>query len=562
MRRKEDDSNFDGISSRFNTNYIQREQNISSKVASKFDITKKELIILLLSLSIIITFYLIYISKTDLVDYDEGVYLLSSHLYVNNFKLYSQIFISQTPLLFEFVKITNLYVSNLLIAGRITVVLFSSIGFIGTSLCCLIIVKNKIRNQKVQLISESKAWLVIPLSMVLLGFFSKYWIYHARVIMPNVPQASFSILSLWFFYQSIKTINLSVWEFLAGMSLSLGLLFKLFGVIPILFIFLYYLFSKNKKKKTILFLVGLILPLFFLFKYNLVEFFNQAVLFHTEKNRSFMSIFYGFEDLINWFQTDIVIFALAILAIIPILNSKNRFEIIALVWTIYNIIVLSLYSPIYEQHYVHIIPAMVVIATISLFNILNYLKRFFDQLKAKITNRSVFLNSIVSKIYNFTRKITLNNILKTTFVLVVIFGTTSPIYFNYIDTSTSNEKYLLTADFIAILVQPDEFFLTDSPSVAYFSNRNIVPQLVDISNQRISSGSLKPVQLMKYVFEYNISVVLYYAERLVKIEEWNSFVLNEFKLSYYYNSTTQSWLPATIEMKSISQIENFQIWTK
>ena len=111
-------------------------------------------------------------------------------------------------------------------------------------------------------------------------------------------------------------------------------------------------------------------------------------------------------------------------------------------------------------------------------------------------------------------------------------------------------------------MQPDEFFLTDSPSVAYFSNRNIVPQLVDISNQRISSGNLKTVQLMKFVVKYNISVVLYYAKRLVKIEEWNSYVLNEFKLSYYYNSTTKSWLPATIEMKSISQIENFQIWTK
>ena len=149
MRKKEDDSNFDSISSQFNANNIQREQRTSSKLLSKFDITKKELIVLLLSLSIVIAFYLIYVGKTDLVDYDEGVYLLSSHLYVNNFKLYSQIFVSQTPLLFEFVKITNLYVSNLLIAGRVTVILFSSIGFIGTALCCLTIVKNKIRECKI-----------------------------------------------------------------------------------------------------------------------------------------------------------------------------------------------------------------------------------------------------------------------------------------------------------------------------------------------------------------------------------------------------------------------------
>ncbi len=541
---------------------IQNRKKDPPRVLRLFDLSLTEFIVILISAVMVFVFYIIYIGKTELIDYDEGVYLVSNLLFRDGKQLYSQIFISQTPFLFEFVRITTSYIPDLLVAGRVTVVLLSIIGFIATALCCLTITKNKLRNSKSHFLSETKAWLIIPISMILLGFFSEYWIDHARIIMPNVPQASFSILSLWFFYQSIKCDGFSVWEFLTGVSLSIGILFKLFGVIPVPFIFFYYIFSKKKKQKVLPFLLGLILPIFVIFKYDLSDFLDQVFFFHIQKDRNIGSLLNGFKDLLDWLRTDIILFALVVIVIIPIINRRNRFEIIALIWTFYNLLVLLLYSPIYEQHFVHVIPSMAMLASLSLFSIIKYIERKLLTLVKKITEKNKLVKVLFLKINKFLSKFYRNDFSNVIALTVLIFSITSPVYFTQIDTSDSNEMYLKTAELIQTLIDPDEFFLTDSPSIAYYSDRLIIPQLVDISNQRISSGNLEPAFLISLAQQYNISVVLYYAKRLMKINEWNDFIFDEFEFSYYFNSTLDSWATTTMEMTIDPQIENLQVWIR
>ncbi|GAG76038.1 unnamed protein product, partial [marine sediment metagenome] len=101
--------------------------------------------------------------------------------------------------------------------------------------------------------------------------------------------------------------------------------------------------------------------------------------------------------------------------------------------------------------------------------------------------------------------------------------------------------------------------ITDGPSIAYLAERLVPPALVDISQQRIYAEHLQSKDLIALAIEYNITIILYWTDRLVKLDEWNQYVQENYQLRYAFSGYHNMWINATDQMIE-DGIANWKIW--
>ena len=105
---------------------------------------------------------------------------------------------------------------------------------------------------------------------------------------------SFFLWSFYFFVIGLKSRN-KWFSFFAGLIFSLGLFFSL-SLLPLVFIYFYYLFKYKKNAFSFLFGLSSFYLLLFLFKYNVFAV-SYTLMTGLPKNRSYLSwIFYNLYD--------------------------------------------------------------------------------------------------------------------------------------------------------------------------------------------------------------------------------------------------------------------------
>ncbi|MCK4845111.1 MAG: glycosyltransferase family 39 protein, partial [Candidatus Heimdallarchaeota archaeon] len=267
MRDTRDNSSLSTFKSYSKKQVFSRFKAKISSFLELLDLKPIEFVILMIFLAFVFFLYLINLDVQRPYDYDEGVYLLTSQMFRKGFIPYSQLFASQPPLLLELIKLIAPSFKNDLFGSRFSIVLLGVIGLLATALCTNTIIKSYFQKEEKE-INLLKRSFPIVLTVLILGIGSHCWFYYSRRVLPNIPEASFTVLAFWFFLKSIKNNKSSIWAFLAGTSLSIGMFFKLFGAIPFPFILIYYIIFKKDKLKTVSFIIGLFLPFLILFNYD------------------------------------------------------------------------------------------------------------------------------------------------------------------------------------------------------------------------------------------------------------------------------------------------------
>lgn len=558
MRDTRDNSSLSTFKSYSKKQVFSRFKSKMSSFLELLDLKPIEFVILMIFLAFVFFLYLINLDVQRPYDYDEGVYLLTSQMFREGFIPYSQLFASQPPLLLELIKLIAPSFKNDLFGSRFSIVLLGIIGLLATALCTNTIIKSYFQKEEKE-INLLKRSFPIVLTVLLLGIGSHFWFYYSRVVLPNIPEASFTVLAFWFFLQSFKTNKSYIWAFLAGTSLSIGMFFKLFGAIPFLFILIYYMISKKNKLKAVLFTIGFFVPFLMLFNYDVPSMVNQIIYFHIQKKRDFQIVLYSIGSMGEWLITD-PINIVGLLGLISLFRTKNQYEKLLFFWTWYNIVILWFYSPLFPHHLVHLVPFSAILASLFLLKSCSYMNKNKSKIHCWLQKRAVKFSRILkisyTKIRYFIRK---KQRLSLFLILFCSMLLSLPIFYVQYLVPYPYPAANNTAEFIRTILDEDEYFITDGPSIAYLAERLVPPFLVDISQQRIYAEHLQSKDLIALAVEYNITVILYWTDRLVKLDEWNQYVQENYQLTYAFSGEQNKWIDATDQMIE-DGIANRKIW--
>lgn len=548
------------------TTTIKRSKKIQKLILQKLraiDLIPLDLLGLVILLFFLLPFYLFNLAGRVPESYDEGVYLSTSFLLNHGFKPYTEVFMSQPPFLFLFDAGVMRLSNGSLYFARFVLVICAFIGLIAVFLSVKSLLNDHFSGQQ----KKPPQWLsLFPwLAVLLLGIISVDWFYYGRYVAPNVPEAAFSILGFWFFLQSVKRVKVGFFEVVAGVSLSIATLFKLFGVISMPILFLAYFFLKEKDqrfKSMIVFGVGIVLPFLSLFFFDLPALYHQMFGFHMHKQRSWEVTLASLNAFGYWFIRENFLFFLAPVSFIPCFLSKKKMEKWAGICAVFNFVPFLFYSPLYTHHLVHVTPFVTITMTLAFYKLIRYLRAKYQEFLQKRTTNEEQNHSqgFITRVSRFIKsRYHKKPVFVSVITLLIIIAAFIPlgIYRNQIKETNSDS--LTTANFIADYLGNDEWLITDGAEIPYLSNRLIPPSLVDISFERIKAKDITSQELIAIAQDYNVSLILYWSSRLLLLDEWNEFVVENYELAFSYDYQSHKWVTNSSSI-SASEITNGLIW--
>ncbi len=90
---------------------------------------------------------------------------------------------------------------------------------------------------------------------------------------------------------------------------------------------------------------------------------------------------------------------------------------------------------------------------------------------------------------------------------------------------------------------PDAFVATDNQSVAYMAGRSVPPPLVDTSEARVTSGSLKTEQVLRALDEYRVDALVWWSsDRFGKLRGLQKQLDASFQRAIQYDDDRALWL--------------------
>ncbi len=261
----------------------------------------------------------------------------------------------------------------------------------------------------------------------------------------------------------------------------------------------------------------------------------------------------------QWLITD-PINIVGLLGLISLFRTKNQYEKLLFFWTWYNIVILWFYSPLFPHHLVHLVPFSAILASLFLFKSCSYINKTKSKIHCWLQKRAAKFSRILKICYTKIRHFFQTKQRLSLFLILFCSMLLSlPIFYVQHLVPYPYPAADITAEFIRTILNEDEYFITDGPSIAYLAERLVPPSLVDISQQRIYAENIQSKDLIALAIEYNITIILYWTDRLVKLDEWNQYVQENYQLRYAYSGDHNMWINATDQMIE-DGIANRKIW--
>lgn len=482
---------------------------MADNLKSSFDLFYKKSDFLLLCLIIAVVFSPLLlngqISKVFEFDYDEGINLMKSSLFLNGFPLYKEIWNDQPPIFTLILSFWLKIFGSSPYNGRMLVMMFSMILAV-------------VFFQTVKIYSGKIAATIALLSLL----FSAAYLRLSVSVMNSVPALAFAMLSLYclalYKKNKLKT-NLAISGFFMAVSLQSKLIFAF--LVPLMIVEIQSIVRKGEKDKlaqkpllpislwlSAFLLIYLVITAIF-FWGHASQFFAQLIL--PNLGSGFLGTRqFGLSVLFAMLSRDYDILILAGVCLIFLLKQRDRSQFFIISWLLLAIALLFMHRPVWYHHYLLLSLPLSWLAGVGFSNILQ-LCRIREEVR--IENRYC-KDKILKKILIFAG------------ISVLLF---MPFKFARAIKSLRVESAGQDKIIAALLRFKAEthWLMTDMPIYAFYLGKLVPPELCVFSQKRIITNNLQQDLLFSYIKKYNPGQIL-----LLRFENYNQKLIDYIEKNY------------------------------
>jgi len=451
----------------------------------------KGFIILTAIFLLIIFFTQFKLVNRPVTDNDEGIYLTSFLLVNRGNTPYKKTYFSQPPGFLLSIYPGFVLLGKTLPAARLTISFWSIIGFLT-----IIWIGFEFKNKWTGL-------LVISLLILTPTYFNQSLTFQSDILITTFSLISLAtvirfrnILHLPWFIISVFFLNLAFW---AKFDVTF---FPSF----LLFIFLLL----KEKKISIKYLINLILIFsvislgFFVLliaPFGIKEVFSNSILLRFQAAASSSSSFFLFDYLKKDFVLSMIILISLFLSFIKNKDIRYPTNIIYL-WSIFVLIVFFFYKPLFPHHLV-----ILTVPIVLLFSLL---------IDSYFSNKKIFRSLVL-------------------IILMISLG--NRIYIT-VKTSSNliNDQQQKAVEIINKYTNINDIVVSDEEILNGLSGRLPPPELSDISQVRIRSNNLTPVNFKKIINTYKPKLIIPWNGRLESIKKFKENLADYKILTSFSNS--------------------------
>ncbi|GHO86870.1 hypothetical protein KSZ_48760 [Dictyobacter formicarum] len=458
----------------------------------------------------------------DRDSYDEGVYWQTLRSLAAGSALYHPTFYSQPPMFILSIFPTYLLFGQTLWAARLGIVLVSLLGLVGVFLLGYAL----------------RGWIGAFIALPLL-LLAPLYLSASQTIQAEGPQVAFSILAVAFAY--LWWLKPSGWRgdlyaALCTLTLTLSVFSKLFALatlVPVCLLALAHLWRIRQQATGMRWqasrslLIGIavmvIATLLIMLPYlnRLGDFWSGVISFHTAASEVTGHVS-NTGKVVRFFIAPLGIAALygSIVALV-----RKDWRVVPLLgWALACAILLWQQEPLFDHHFVIVIPALVALTCMGLGPLpLN--GQQWRQPSALLTAGCLLL------------------------VLISIGFGARTIQLNYRHlqtqaTSAATQGTLRTAHDLQQVVSPDQLVITDGQFVTGLAGRNTPPELVDTSSVRINTNYLTSDQLIQQASQPKVQAILFYTGRLTnsRLQAFRDWIPAHFRKVHSYGKDSSLWV--------------------
>lgn len=467
----------------------------------------------------------VYIRLYDLgrrfaYDYDEGVYLQTAKQLMNGYGLYDPIFLSQPPFLIYTIVASMSLLGESLYAGRLPVALTSIVAGLAA-----------------YLLARKLAGSVAGLMSLAVLTLSRVFLHYSRAVEAEIPCATFSIIALLLAAKFIETDRWH-YSFASGLSSSIAVLFK-FLAAPIVPAILPVFLTREgmvklrgepkgsrrlRVRHLIPFIVGGVIPLLMLLPHNLDALHEQLYTYHLNKPLG-GTPGEKLSRLIRYLGESPVIMALGFPGILVALASLNLGSMVTALYSILSLLMLVyLPQPLWYHHVATVIPQLSIMSGLTVGYLLNVCRRLYTKASRRSQSRHLRAAAVLLAAFIVVSSLSVYGFSAASFVRRV----SGMIY------GGGGELEFKVARLIADLTDSSDWIISDSQAIVFVAGRNVPPELCDTSHMRISSGYLVDDEMIALAEAYDVKIVIFWTNRLIRLKRFVEYVEEEFELLESY----------------------------
>ena len=484
-------------------------------IHNSLNIKRKNYYYILIVFFILWCFFEFYLAaKAFSLDYDEGVYLQTALQHARGQSLYRELFLSQPPLLVESLTVLIKLFSNNVFIARTFIITFGFLAIITTFLIAR------------ELFNKDVAFLACILSGI-----NFYLFYTSSVVQSDMPSLALALFVIYSVLKYNRTMKIK-WIMISAILFALSNAFKLlelFFVLPISYLLIVSLFDekhiiydKNKfinilKNHIIYTITFLVVITAILLNYHIPSFKSQVIgmgsegVFHISKRAKMIADTY-----IGW-HPGLFIFTITGLFNIYFIDKKKFYFFIT--WIISQLTFYILMSTWLQQHhFIVLFPVLSIVSSAGIERFIENYKRNEWKLFKNLKNKKRILYLTIGA---FIFLMAIPNLSWNVWLL----------YKRTNSTQFIEEKELMKI--ITLYTKPDDLLISDIQMATFRAGRLTYPELVDTSNKRISTGSLKENTLMN--LQDDPKLVIFWTGRLKRFQNFYRFIFENYRIIYKKN---------------------------
>lgn len=462
-------------------------------------------------------------------DNDEGVYLLTARMLTSGHQLYTDIFFVHPPLFVYLVAAAFVLTETSVAVGQIVAIACATVGLLAVALATR------------ELSGETSSIIAV----VLLGIAPRFY-HYSRAILLDLPCVSLATLAIAFSLYYLRS-GKPRWLMFTGLALTASYLTKLLLLPTIFPIFLSsFLYARSRTFQTqwytkllgdiFLLAVSIALPLalcFFVFDPQAM--YNNLVDFHLQRIKTYdVDIISNGWKILTYLRSNYGLSILAVWGSLRLLKKRSSNALVVLTWLLAITATLLRLSPLYLHYLDTLLFPMAILGGTAFGD-------WFESLQSISRHRTASLLPLF---------------LGSCALAAFLFSLPEIVRENREPLPTHREKEEADAmHFLTKVTLPGDFIITDNQFVAFLTDREVPPNLVDTSWMRLRTGQLTSDELIATMRKYQPQAVVFMTERIRSMRpEYAKRVESNYLLRRSWDITYQIWYVKRVE--SPSQIEH------
>ena len=111
------------------------------------------------------------------------------------------------------------------------------------------------------------------------------------------------------------------------------------------------------------------------------------------------------------------------------------------------------------------------------------------------------------------------------------------------DQDDEDRDALIAAEYLGAALAPDDWLVTDSLTLAFLAQRNVPPEMVNVSSWRIRSGHIADEQAIAWTERYQPQAIVFWDDRLEELTSYVDWVQANHYLTAWYGKERRIYQP-------------------